>query len=291
MYTSAKELLAACEESGLSLAEMTLRHECDKTGTAREDYLKGLKGRLAVMRESGERARKSPLISLSGLTGGNAHRVAQLPPEQSYLGPLPLKAMAIALSTSEVNARMGKIVAAPTAGAAGILPAAILIAEDQLNLSEEALIEGLLVAIAIGYIIATNATVSGAEGGCQVECGAAAAMAAGALVYLRKGAPSAVFEAASFALINIMGLVCDPVGGLVEFPCALRNAGGVVNAMSAADLALAGVTSLVPFDEVVQALYEVGRALPVQYRETAQGGMATTPSARQACTSCGLKSD
>ncbi|MFM9413315.1 L-serine ammonia-lyase, iron-sulfur-dependent, subunit alpha [Peptococcus simiae] len=289
MYTSAQLLKQACEENGLDLAEATLQHECEKTGTSREDYIEGLKERLAVMRQAGERARKTPLMSLSGLTGGNAYKLDQLAPENSYLGALPVKAMAIAVSTSEVNAKMGKIVAAPTAGAAGILPAAILVAEEALKLSEEEMIKGLLVAIAIGYIVATNATVSGAEGGCQVECGAAAAMAAAALVYLRQGDIDAVFDAASIALINIMGLVCDPVGGLVEFPCALRNAGGVMNAMSAADLALAGVESLVPFDEVVQALYAVGCSMPMQLRETAKGGVAVTPSAQSACQACGLK--
>lgn len=289
MYTSALLLKQACKEKGLDLAEATLQHECEKTGTSREDYIEGLKERLAVMRQAGERARKTPLMSLSGLTGGNAYKLDQLAPENSYLGALPVKAMAIAVSTSEVNAKMGKIVAAPTAGAAGILPAAILVAEKDLKLSEEEMIKGLLVAIAIGYIVATNATVSGAEGGCQVECGAAAAMAAAALVYLRQGDIDAVFDAASIALINIMGLVCDPVGGLVEFPCALRNAGGVMNAMSAADLALAGVESLVPFDEVVQALYAVGCSIPMQLRETAKGGVAVTPSAQNACQACGLK--
>ena len=170
--------------------------------------------------------------------------------------------MAKAFSTSEVNASMGKIVAAPTAGASGILPSAILSAQEKLNLTDDDLIKGLFTAAGIGEIIAKNATISGAEGGCQAECGAAAAMAAGAIVEMAGGSPEAALNAAGFALTNILGLVCDPIAGLVEYPCALRNASGVVNAFISADMALADVQSIVPFDEVVEAMYKVGKAMP-----------------------------
>jgi len=190
-------------------------------------------------------------------------------------------AMAKALSTSEVNASMGKIVAAPTAGASGIIPAALLTVKERFDLSDEDLINGLFTAAGIGQIIAKNATISGAEGGCQAECGSASAMAAAAIVELLGGDVKKSFNAASFALINIMGLVCDPVAGLVEFPCALRNASGVINALVSADLALAGVESLIPFDEVVEAMYKVGKAMPESLRETALGGVADTLTGKE----------
>ncbi len=194
-------------------------------------------------------------------------------------GQLINSAMAKALSTSEVNASMGKIVAAPTAGASGILPSAIISVKEKFNLSHEDMIHGLFTAAGIGEIIAKNATISGAEGGgCQAECGTASSMAAAAIVEMLGGSVEASFNGASFALLNIMGLICDPIAGLVEFPCALRNASGVVNAMISADLALAGIDSIVPFDEVVDAMYKVGKSMPESLRETALGGIAATPT-------------
>jgi len=171
---------------------------------------------------------------------------------------------------------MGRICAAPTAGSCGIIPASIITSSEVLNSSEEDIINALFTASGIGEIIAKNATVSGAEGGCQAECGAAAAMAAAAIVELKKGTPEMSLNAASIALKNIMGLICDPIAGLVEAPCAKRNASGAVNAMLSADMALAGVKSLIPFDEVVEAMYKVGKSLPVELRETALGGIAAT---------------
>ena len=189
--------------------------------------------------------------------------------------------MAKALSTSEVNASMGKIVAAPTAGAAGIIPAALLTVKERFDLSDEDLINGLFTAAGIGLIRAKNATISGAEGGCQAECGSASAMVAAAIVELLGGDVDQALNAASFALINVMGLVCDPVAGLVEFPCIFRNASGVINALISADLALAGVKSLIPFDEVVEAMYKVGKTMPEALRETALGGVADTLTGRE----------
>ena len=191
------------------------------------------------------------------------------------------RAMARAMSTSEVNSSMGRIVAAPTAGAAGILPGVITSMKERFDLSEEIIITGLLNSSAIGEIIAKNATISGAEGGCQAECGSASSMAASAVVEMLGGTVEQCFHAASFALLNIMGLVCDPVAGLVEFPCALRNASGVTNALLSADLALAGVESIIPFDEIVDTMYDVGRSMPASLRETALGGIAATPTGEE----------
>lgn len=286
MYHHANDLIKACHDFSMTLSEATLARESEETGQSVEEIRRGLADVWQVMEASATEAASTPTYALSGLTGGNAPKVQAYAQTEPYCGHIVTQGMAHALSVSECNANMGRIVAAPTAGASGIVPAALLTAKRRFDLSDENIIDALVVASAVGGIIATNATVSGAEGGCQVECGSAAAMAAAALVYLRDGSPESAFEAASFALISVMGLVCDPIGGLVEFPCALRNASGVVNALSSADLALAGVLSVVPFDEVVEAMYLVGQALPYTLRETALGGLAVTPSAINACAAC-----
>ena len=176
---------------------------------------------------------------------------------------------------------MGKIVAAPTAGGAGIIPGSLSWVQERYGFTDEKMLEGLLVSGIIGRIIATNSTIAGAEGGCQAECGAATAMSAAAIVELCGGTPKQSLTAASFTILMVLGLVCDPVAGLVEFPCALRNGSGTINALVASDIALSGVESIVPFDEVVEAMYEVGNALPETLRETALGGCAACPSAKK----------
>ena len=180
-----------------------------------------------------------------------------------------------------VNASMGRICAAPTAGASGIIPATLITVAESLNIPEEALIDALFTASGIGEIIAKNATLSGAEGGCQAECGAAAAMSAAAIVEMAGGTAEMSLHAAATALKNIMGLICDPIAGLVEAPCAKRNASGSINAMLSADLALAGVESIIPFDEVVEAMYKVGKSLSFELRETALGGIAATETGKR----------
>ena len=190
--------------------------------------------------------------------------------------------MAMAISSSEVNASMGKIIACPTAGSCGILPAVMLTAKERLNLQDEDLLYGLLAASAIGLIIGRNATFSGAEGGCQAETGAAAAMASAGVVEMMGGSPEQAVHAASHCLQNVMGLVCDPIAGLVEVPCQGRNAIGVANALISAELCLAGILNIIPFDETVAAMYKVGKTLPMELRETALGGVAAT------CTGCSL---
>ena len=234
------------------------------------------------MKKSANAGLAEPITSMSGMTGKNAFKVNDYSMNsKSISGSLITKAMARALSTSEVNASMGRIVAAPTAGASGILPATLVTMQDEFDYSDEEIFNALLTASAVGEIIAVNATISGAEGGCQAECGAAAAMAAAAIIELRGGSINDIFTAASFALKNIMGLICDPVCGLVEYPCNLRNASGVVNAIISADLTLAGVEALIPFDETVGAMGNVGKELPVSLKETAIGGIAGTETAQR----------
>ena len=194
------------------------------------------------------------------------------------MGKAAVRAMAVA----ECNACMGRIVAAPTAGSCGILPAALLTMQEDRGLSDEALVDALFTAAAVGAVIAQRASVSGAEGGCQAECGSAAAMTAAALVELAGGTPEMSSAACGLALMNSMGLVCDPVAGLVEVPCVYRNVGSVANAMTAADMALAGIAAPIPTDEIIDAMKEVGDMLPACLRETGEGGVAACPSALKA---------
>ena len=279
MFNKAEELLRLCNENNKKISEIVIQKEIKNSGVTYDELMNRMRYTLSVMKNSATSALNKEIRSVSGLTGGDSKKVEEYKNSGKALtGGLIISAMAKALSTSEINASMGRIVAAPTAGASGILPSALLSAGEKLGLTDDDLIAGLFAAAGIGEIVAKNATVSGAEGGCQAECGTAAAMAAAAIVEMAGGTPEASFDAASFALVNIMGLVCDPIGGLVEYPCALRNASGVVNALISADLALASVQSLVPFDEVVEAMYKVGKLLPESLRETALGGVATTPT-------------
>lgn len=283
MFNKAEDLLKQCNKNNKKIYEIVIEKEIENTGISYEALMEKMNETLLVMKNSATSALDREIKSVGGLIGGDAKRVEEYKSSGKTLtGNLVISAMAKALSTSEVNASMGRIVAAPTAGASGILPSALLSAQEKLELMDEDLMMGLFTAAGVGEIVAKNATVSGAEGGCQAECGVAAAMAAAAIVEMAGGAPESSFDAASFALINIMGLVCDPIAGLVEYPCALRNASGVVNALISADLALSGVKSLVPFDEVVEAMYRVGKMLPESLRETALGGLATTPTGEEA---------
>ncbi len=284
MFNKASELLEMCKDKNANISDIVIEKEIKVHGFSQDQLIKKMKETLQVMKDSAVAALDKEVKSVSGLTGGNSKKIEEYKNSgKSLSGTFINAAMAKAFSTSEVNASMGKIVAAPTAGASGILPSAILSAQEKLNLTDDDLIKGLFTAAGIGEIIAKNATISGAEGGCQAECGAAAAMAAGAIVEMAGGSPEAALNAAGFALTNILGLVCDPIAGLVEYPCALRNASGVVNAFISADMALADVQSIVPFDEVVEAMYKVGKAMPEALRETALGGLAATPTGK-ACT-------
>lgn len=282
MYTSAKSMMDACKEQNKTIYELQLDQEMEASDMTKDEIYDYLRKTYEIMKKSANAGLAEPITSMSGMTGKNAFKVNDYSMNsKSISGSLITKAMARALSTSEVNASMGRIVAAPTAGASGILPATLVTMQDEFDYSDEEIFNALLTASAVGEIIAVNATISGAEGGCQAECGAAAAMAAAAIIELRGGSIDDIFTAASFALKNIMGLICDPVCGLVEYPCNLRNASGVVNAIISADLTLAGVQALIPFDETVGAMGNVGKELPVSLKETAIGGIAGTETAQR----------
>ena len=237
---------------------------------------------LSVMRQAVIDGTYPDLRSTSGLTGGAAFKMkCSVDDGKNICGKMFGSAMVKALAVSELNAAMGKIVAAPTAGSCGIIPAAVLTMQEEHRISDDTAVRALFTASAIGMVIAQNASISGAEGGCQAECGSASAMAAAALVEMAGGTPQQVSHACAIALKNILGLVCDPVAGLVEIPCIKRNAMGTANAFVAAELALAGIESAIPADEVIIAMKRIGDSLPVSLKETADGGLADTPTARK----------
>lgn len=274
---SGQELLEICNQRGISLSEYAIQMEMEKSESTREEVINKMKTTLKVMMDSATEGIEKEVYSVTGLIGGDGYRVNEyLKKGETLTGTTTVMAMAMALSSSEVNASMGRIVACPTAGSCGILPAVILSAGSKLDKTEDELIKGLFAASAVGTIIAMNATVSGAEGGCQAECGSAAAMGSAAVVEMMGGSPKMSLDAAAIVLKNILGLVCDPVAGLVEIPCAKRNAAGAVSALCTADLVMAGVESKIPFDDTVSAMYKVGKQLPAELRETAMGGVAIT---------------
>jgi L-serine dehydratase len=236
---------------------------------------------LMIMRDGIEKGLHDNSKSLGGLVGGGAGKMDAYAKQKPLSGERTAKAVARAIAVAEMNARMGKIVAAPTGGASGILPGALVSVAQDIGKGDEAIIDALFTAAAIGYLINRNATVSGAGGGCQAETGTAASMAAAGLVELMGGSPAQALTAAGVALKNVLGLVCDPVAGLVEVPCVKRNAIGTANALISADMALAGIESLLPFDEIVDAMLSVGRAMSSDLRETARGGLAATPTAKR----------
>ena len=278
--SSGRELIEICREKNIPIWEYTIEEEMEKSEWERDRVIDKMRSTLHVMMSSSTYAQENQVQSLSGLIGGDAYKIKQYADRGKTLtGEFMTRAMARALSSSEVNAAMGRIAACPTAGSCGIVPAAILSAGEKLNKTEDELIHALFTAAGIGIIIAKNATLAGAEGGCQAECGSAAAMASGALVEMMGGSPEEALSAAAIVIKNVLGLVCDPVAGLVEVPCAKRNIAGTVSALTTADLVMSGVYSKIPFDEVVLAMYKVGRQLPAELRETALGGIAITPTA------------
>jgi L-serine dehydratase len=273
------ELLSICEEKNIPIFEYAIMCEEEESGCARADIIEKMRKNLNIMREAAEYGLTNETRSISGLIGGDAIKLNRYASSKKTLtGEFMVKAMARAVSCSEVNAAMGKIVAAPTAGSCGIIPSVIITAGEKLNKTEEDLINALFTASGVGIIIAKNATLAGAEGGCQAECGSAAAMGAAAVVEMMGGTPDMALNAAAIVIKNILGLVCDPVAGLVEVPCAKRNMSGAVSALTTADLVMSGVTSRIPFDDTVIAMYKVGKQLPCELRETAMGGLAVTPT-------------
>lgn len=262
-----------------SLADAAVKAQANEAGIPEEQVRATMLHHLRCMKEAVQNGLIPSLRSVSGLTGGQAALLNDyVLSGRSLCGSLLGKAEAYALATAECNACMGKIVAAPTAGACGILPGAILAMMEERGASEEAAVNALCAAAAVGQSIATTASISGAEGGCQAECGSAAAMAAAALCFLCGGSPKQCVDAACFAIMNLLGLVCDPVGGLVEVPCVYRNVGASGIAFTAADMALSGITCPIDPDEVLLAMKDVGDALPASLRETGEGGCAACPS-------------
>lgn len=278
-FRNGVELIKLCEQYEIDIYELMVRCEMEESGWPRQQIWDVMQDNLQVMQDAITDGLDPNLKSVGGLVGGNASRIQLRQQQENFCGPTMLKAIAYALAVSEFNAAMGKIVAAPTAGASGILPGIIVALMEDKNYTREDGVKALFVAGAVGKIIATNATLSGAEGGCQAECGSAAAMAAAAAVYLGGGKPDLSLEAAAIALKGLLGLVCDPVAGLVEVPCSKRNGTAAANALASADMALAGIKSYIPFDEVVDAMYRIGRLMSADLRETAAGGCAITPTA------------
>lgn len=280
-YQRIDELCQAAEQENATISRVILADQARQLGVEEQVVYAQMAQRLQVMRESAESGMDPALRSSSGLSGGDASKMLAYAKTGGIAGPFVNHAIARTLATSECNAAMGKIVAAPTAGSCGILPGTVLSVLEDGQCTQEQAVMALFTAGGIGTVISSQATLAGAEGGCQAGCGAAAAMAAAALVELKGGTPAQSAHACAIALKNQLGLVCDPVAGLVEIPCIKRNVAGVMVALSAAEMALAGIESKIPVDECVSALYEVGRALPASLRETAQGGLAATPTGKR----------
>lgn len=288
-FRSAQELLALCRQTQCPISELMRRRECELGETTRDQVDHRMARVLEIMGESASLPLKKPAKSTGGLIGGESKKLYDHAARgKAICGDVLQRAMTYAMGVAEVNASMGLIVAAPTAGSAGVVPGLLLALQDCYKISDDRLVDALFNAGAVGYLAMRNATVAGAVGGCQAEVGVAAAMAASATVELMGGTPEQCLDAASTVLMNLLGLVCDPVGGLVEYPCQNRNAAGVANALIAAELALSGVKQLIPFDEMLEIMYAVGRRLPIELRETALGGCAVTPSACARCSGgCG----
>jgi len=264
------------------ISQIILQYEMENSGLSREEIYNRMKQHYDVMVHSIQEGLSKDVKSVGGLLGGQGKSIKQRYDQgKTICGITMAKAIASALAVSEVNAAMGQIVAAPTAGSCGVLPGALFAAAQQLDAGEEEIIMALFTACAVGLLFAKNATISGAEGGCQAETGVAAAMAAAAIVELAGGSPQQALHGAAMTIQNILGLVCDPIAGLVEDPCAKRNALGAANALICAEMAVAGIKSVIPFDEVVESMYRVGRAMPCELRETSLGGLASTPAAKK----------
>jgi L-serine dehydratase len=279
MFDSLLDAVTAAEAQNLSLGELALRTEADEGLRSRDEVESGLRRALDVMRGAVERGLIGDLHSVSGLVGGDAEKLSRA--RGPLAGTVFTDALAAALAVQEVNAAMGVIVAAPTAGGAGVLPGVLLGIARHRRSTDSELIRALATAGLIGAVVAVRASLSGAEGGCQAETGAAAGMAAGAGVELLGGTPRQAMHAVAVTMQGTLGLVCDPLGGLVEVPCVYRNATGAAMALAGIEMALAGVEFPIPADEVVDTMGQIGREMDVRYRETAGGGLAATPTGRR----------
>ena len=278
-FNNIEELIVLAEEAGTALHEIVIKREMQDSQKSRAEIMLSMQTNWQVMQASIERGIKNTEKSLSGLTGGDAKKLYAYR-QRGYMGQEVLSAAAYAVGISEVNAVMGRIVACPTAGSCGIVPAALYAAKMERNVSDQAIVNALFTAAGIGMVIDQNASIAGAAGGCQAECGTAAGMAAAALVELAGGSPRQIGNAVALSIKNLLGLVCDPVAGLVEVPCVKRNGFAAIEAMLAADMSMAGIDSVIPVDEVIDAMNRIGKALPKSLRETSEGGLATTVTAQ-----------
>ena len=280
LFRNVKELVALANQENKLISELMIEQEMLITRRSREDILKQMDTNLTVMEQAVEKGLQG-VQSTSGLTGGDAVLLQNYMKKGNTLsGTLLIDAVSKAVATNEVNAAMGTICATPTAGSAGVVPGTLFAVQNQLNPTREQMIRYLFTSGAFGFVVANTASISGAAGGCQAEVGSAAAMAAAAIVEMAGGTPQQSSEAFAITMKNMLGLVCDPVAGLVEVPCVKRNAMGAANALVAADMALAGVTSRIPCDEVIDAMFKIGQTMPTALKETAQGGLAATPTGR-----------
>ena len=286
-FKNAKELLALCQEKNLPISEVMRQREILLGETSAKIVDQRMDRVLEIMKDAAFSPIKNPVKSMGGLIGGESRKLYEFQFQgKSLCGNVLSRSITYAMATLETNASMGLIVASPTAGSAGIVPGLMLALQEVYEFSDEKIRHALFNAGAIGYLAMRNATVAGAVGGCQAEVGIASAMAASAAVELLGGTPLQCTYAASTVLMNMLGLVCDPVGGLVEYPCQNRNAAGVSNALIAAEMSLAGITQFIPLDEMIDTMYTVGKKLPAELRETALGGCAATPSACERCHLC-----
>lgn len=278
MFKSISELVYLAQKENKKIYEIMIEQEIEESGRSKDAIVEQMHYSFDIMKKGAKKGIKG-VQSLSGITGFNAKRLYDyIEKGDTIAGDIFLKAICYAIAINEVNASMGIICATPTAGSCGVLPGVLIAAQEKFNASDDEMVQYLFTAGAIGFVIANNASISGAAGGCQAEIGSASAMAAAALTELAGGSPHQCAHAMAIALKNMLGLVCDPVAGLVEVPCIKRNAAGASNAITASEMALAGIESFIPPDEVIAAMFSVGKSIPSALRETAMGGLATTPT-------------
>lgn len=280
MLKNIENLVNYCKEKDINISQVMLEFEANRSQKSKDEIKSYMKKHYLVMKEACKKG-LSGVQSHSKMSGNDAKKLDEYLKKGVFLtDPTLLKAITYAVATNEVNAAMGIVCATPTAGSAGVLPACMMAISEKLSLSDDEIVFHIFCAGAIGYIIANNAFISGAAGGCQAEIGSASAMSAAALTQITGGDVEQVAHAAAIALKNMLGLACDPVAGLVEVPCIKRNAAGVSNAFCAAEMALAGVKSKIPPDEVIDAMHKIGLALPLTLKESALGGLADTKTGR-----------
>ncbi len=282
MFTTLHELVKLSQDNHIPISEIMIDREVNETGQSRAEIFSRMRVQLEVMEEAIEKGQNEGMLSWSGFTGGDAKKLKEYyESRKTLLGGHANVSISKALAVSETNAGMGRIIATPTAGSAGILPGVLFSLKQRFQWEIEHLLAGVFTASAIGYVIANNASISGASGGCQAEVGSATAMAAGAAVELAGGSAEQVSHAVGIALKNVLGLICDPVAGLVEVPCIVRNGVHSVMALATADMALAGIKSVIPPDEVISTMNEIGNSMKREWKETALGGLAMTPTGKQ----------